>query len=110
MPSSFESSSGVRWFAMTLLPVQQKSPSARRASRASSKLPRGCRQESTGLPSQHIHQQSMYYLVRTEAKQLEERFAEVEGTRLRYLVGGAGSPLCLVHGLGGAGSNWVELA
>ena len=52
----------------------------------------------------------MYYLVRTEAKQLEERFAEVEGTRLRYLVGGAGSPLCLVHGLGGAGSNWVELA
>src|SRR3954453_19333754 len=40
IPSSFESSSGVRWFAMTLLPEQQKSPSARRASRARSKLPR----------------------------------------------------------------------
>src|SRR5918912_1298259 len=42
----------------------------------------------------------------TDAKReipgLEERFAEVRGTRLRYLVGGEGEPLVLVHGLGGA--------
>lgn len=41
---------------------------------------------------------------------LEERWATVRGTRLRYFVGGAGPPLLLVHGLGGAASNWVELA
>ena len=33
----------------------------------------------------------------------------VKGTRLRYFVGGSGPPLVLVHGLGGAASNWVEL-
>lgn len=36
----------------------------------------------------------------------EERFAE----GLRYLVAGEGEPLVLVHGLGGAASNWVALA
>ena len=41
---------------------------------------------------------------------LEERFAELRGVRMRYFVGGDGSPLILVHGLGGAGSNWAELA
>ena len=41
---------------------------------------------------------------------LDERWATVRGTRLRYFVGGAGPPLVLVHGLGGAASNWVELA
>lgn len=40
----------------------------------------------------------------------EERRAEVRGASLRYLVGGAGPPLLLVHGLAGAASNWVELA
>jgi pimeloyl-ACP methyl ester carboxylesterase len=40
----------------------------------------------------------------------EERFAEVRGCRLRYLVGGDGEPLVLVHGLGGAAANWVALA
>lgn len=40
----------------------------------------------------------------------EERFAEVKGVRMRYFVGGAGPPLVLVHGLGGAASNWAELA
>src|SRR5438093_4006907 len=29
---------------------------------------------------------------------------------MRYFVGGEGSPLLLVHGLGGAASNWIELA
>jgi pimeloyl-ACP methyl ester carboxylesterase len=41
---------------------------------------------------------------------VEERFAEVRGTRLRYLVGGEGKPLVLVHGLGGAAANWLALA
>jgi pimeloyl-ACP methyl ester carboxylesterase len=48
----------------------------------------------------------------TDAKlpRLEERFAAVKGVRMRYFVGGAGPPLVLVHGLGGAASNWTELA
>ena len=41
---------------------------------------------------------------------LDERRAAVGGSSLRYLVGGAGPPLVLVHGLAGAASNWVELA
>jgi pimeloyl-ACP methyl ester carboxylesterase len=40
----------------------------------------------------------------------EERSAEVRGTRLRYFVGGDGPPVVLVHGLGGAATNWCELA
>jgi pimeloyl-ACP methyl ester carboxylesterase len=47
----------------------------------------------------------------TDAKLLglEERFAEVKGVRMRYFLGGEGPPLLLVHGLGGAASNWTEL-
>jgi pimeloyl-ACP methyl ester carboxylesterase len=41
---------------------------------------------------------------------LEERFADVKAVRMRYFVGGTGPPLILVHGLGGAASNWTELA
>jgi pimeloyl-ACP methyl ester carboxylesterase len=40
----------------------------------------------------------------------EERWADVRGVRMRYFVGGEGSPLVLVHGLSGAASNWCELA
>jgi pimeloyl-ACP methyl ester carboxylesterase len=40
----------------------------------------------------------------------DERFALVKGVRIRYLVGGAGPPIVLLHGLGGAASNWVVLA
>lgn len=40
---------------------------------------------------------------------LEERSLDVKGVRMRYFVGGAGPPLVLVHGLGGAASNWTEL-
>jgi pimeloyl-ACP methyl ester carboxylesterase len=40
----------------------------------------------------------------------EERFAEIRGVRMRYFVSGEGEPLVLVHGLGGAASNWTELA
>jgi pimeloyl-ACP methyl ester carboxylesterase len=50
----------------------------------------------------------------TEAKVelpgFEERFAEMRGWRLRYLVAGEGDPLVLVHGLAGAASNWLALA
>jgi pimeloyl-ACP methyl ester carboxylesterase len=51
----------------------------------------------------------------TEAKVipgLDERFAEVRGCRLRYFVGGEGNgaPIVLVHGLGGAAVNWVDVA
>jgi pimeloyl-ACP methyl ester carboxylesterase len=51
----------------------------------------------------------------TDAKErglrgFDERTATVRGVRLRYFVGGEGPPLVLVHGLGGAASNWVELA
>jgi pimeloyl-ACP methyl ester carboxylesterase len=41
---------------------------------------------------------------------LEERWATVRGARGRYFVGGDGPSLVLVHGLGGAASNWFELA
>jgi pimeloyl-ACP methyl ester carboxylesterase len=43
---------------------------------------------------------------KVELPGFEERFAE----GLRYLVGGEGEPLVLVHGLGGAASNWIALA
>jgi pimeloyl-ACP methyl ester carboxylesterase len=49
----------------------------------------------------------------TAAKDLpgcEERFAEIKGVRMRYLVAGSGPPVILVHGLGGAASNWIALA
>src|ERR687896_1947420 len=39
-----------------------------------------------------------------------ERRAAVKGVRLRWFVGGEGPPIVLVHGLGGAASNWIELA
>ena len=45
----------------------------------------------------------------TEDK-LSERLLEAKGGCVRYLVGGAGPPLVLVHGLGGSATNWCELA
>jgi pimeloyl-ACP methyl ester carboxylesterase len=45
----------------------------------------------------------------TELSPLEERWVEHHGSRLRYFVGGDGPALVLVHGLGGAASNWCEL-
>jgi pimeloyl-ACP methyl ester carboxylesterase len=51
----------------------------------------------------------------TDAKVIggfEERIAAVKGCRLRYFVGGPrrGRPLILIHGLGGAAANWVDVA
>lgn len=39
-----------------------------------------------------------------------ERWADVRAVRMRYLVGGSGPPLVLVHGWTGAAANFVELA
>ena len=47
---------------------------------------------------------------KVELPGFEERFAEVRGCRVRYLVAGEGAPLLLVHGLGGAAANWLALA
>ena len=47
---------------------------------------------------------------KVELPGFEERFLEARGCRLRYLVAGEGDPLLLVHGLGGAASNWLGLA
>jgi pimeloyl-ACP methyl ester carboxylesterase len=44
------------------------------------------------------------------ASGFEERLEPVKGVRLRWFVGGDGPPLVLLHGLGGAASNWTELA
>ena len=40
----------------------------------------------------------------------EERTLAFRGTTLRYLVGGSGPPILLVHGLGGAAPNWRLIA
>ena len=39
-----------------------------------------------------------------------ERAAELDGSRLLYRVGGDGPAVVLVHGLGGAATNWSSLA
>jgi 4,5:9,10-diseco-3-hydroxy-5,9,17-trioxoandrosta-1(10),2-diene-4-oate hydrolase len=39
----------------------------------------------------------------------EPHFAEIEGIRTRYFVGGEGPPLTIVHGLGGAAVNFTRL-
>jgi len=39
----------------------------------------------------------------------EPHFAEIQGIRTRYFVGGEGPPLTIVHGLGGAAVNFTRL-
>lgn len=55
-----------------------------------------------------------YALVRTDAKPEIEGFEEDSlthaGTRIRYVKGGSGPPVVLVHGLGGMASNWRLVA
>jgi pimeloyl-ACP methyl ester carboxylesterase len=45
----------------------------------------------------------------TDAKPLLSGFTERFSGPVRYLVGGEGAPLVLVHGLGGSAANWAEL-
>jgi pimeloyl-ACP methyl ester carboxylesterase len=47
---------------------------------------------------------------RHEPAGFEAREIQHRGVPVRYLVGGAGPPLVLVHGLGGAASNWLLVA
>jgi 3-oxoadipate enol-lactonase len=47
---------------------------------------------------------------KVELPGFEERFVDVRGCRLRYLIAGEGEPLLLVHGLGGAAANYLLLA
>jgi pimeloyl-ACP methyl ester carboxylesterase len=37
-------------------------------------------------------------------------FAEIDGVRTRYFLGGEGPPLTMIHGLGGAAVNFTKLA
>jgi len=46
----------------------------------------------------------------THLEGFAERSMEIRGVRLRFFVGGTGDPVILVHGLGGAASNYAELA
>jgi pimeloyl-ACP methyl ester carboxylesterase len=41
---------------------------------------------------------------------LEERWSDVRGVRLRWFEGGSGPTVMLIHGYGGAGSNWTLVA
>jgi len=72
---------------------------------------------STGLTRPVLQNHSSveeYALVRTDGKPGIPGFAlrelEWRGTPLRYAAGGSGPPLVLVHGLGGAASNWRLVA
>jgi pimeloyl-ACP methyl ester carboxylesterase len=54
-----------------------------------------------------------YFSFVTEATLLpgfRSHFAEIEGVRTRYFLGGEGPPLTMVHGLGGAAVNFTKLA
>lgn len=67
------------------------------------------------LPALQKHPLSEEYAsVLTDRKPRLEGFEQRElvcrGTRLHYAVGGDGSPLVLVHGLGGTIENWRALA
>src|SRR5215217_5669068 len=118
MLSSFDSSSGVRWFGMPLPPCcglgsirTRKNPTACGHDRAC--VRRICH---AGLRHPALREQSSLGIlmrsedVRNDLPSFEERFADLRDVRLRYYVGGEGAPLVLVHGLGGAASNWVGVA
>jgi pimeloyl-ACP methyl ester carboxylesterase len=64
------------------------------------------------LPKHSSRQE--YALEVTDGKQdlggFEDRELTVSGSRVRYLTGGSGPPLVLVHGLGGMATNWRLVA
>jgi hypothetical protein len=43
------------------------------------------------------------------AQSLESRFADVNGTRIHYLAGGAGEPIILLHGYAQTSYMWRPL-
>ena len=45
----------------------------------------------------------------TRMSGLEPRSLAAAGGAVRYLAGGSGEPLLLLHGLGGSAANWVEV-
>jgi pimeloyl-ACP methyl ester carboxylesterase len=49
-------------------------------------------------------------VAKPELDGFDERFLHTRATRMRYLVGGDGPPLALVHGFAGAASNFAALA
>src|SRR5476649_1417932 len=94
----------------------------RRALRRVGPYPRlSIRRASVGPSFRSIHHEGEYAPMLTESKPFapchedepagfEERELRHHGAVVRYLVGGAGPPLALVHGLGGAASNWRLVA
>src|SRR6266516_8164968 len=116
IPSSFDSSSGVRWFAISLLSEVLKNPPARAAPTGQSTTPIWCSAGIRGPASPSDSSSPRITVMVNDARTdgelpgFDERFADVRGCRLRYLLGGEGDPLLLVHGLGGAAANWLALA
>src|SRR5436309_3505118 len=108
IPSSFESSSGVRWFDIAASFEQQKSPLAEIAE-LGSKVARLSLRESTGPLPKVVHRISQYSARVTSAMNIS-RLDEVRQGGLRVFVGGEGRPVLLLHGLGGAARNWERIA
>src|SRR6188474_2248981 len=62
-------------------------------------------------PSKSMHEG--YFSFVNEATLLpgfRPHFAEIDGVRTRYFLGGEGPPLTMVHGLGGAAVNFTKIA
>jgi pimeloyl-ACP methyl ester carboxylesterase len=47
--------------------------------------------------------------IRLRFSGIRSEFASVDGQRIRYFVGGSGTPIVLVHGLGSRSEDWVGL-
>src|SRR5205807_289343 len=96
------------------LPLERKNPPRATRWRARSHPRLSSLRTSLCPPCGSIHYPEEYALLVTDGKHrlpgFEERELEWRGTRLRYAVGGDGSPLVLVHGLGGTVENWRALA
>src|SRR6202795_3673048 len=51
----------------------------------------------------------MYARCMSNPSGFTERFAKVNGTRLRYLIGGQGNPVVLLHGYAETGHMWLPI-
>jgi pimeloyl-ACP methyl ester carboxylesterase len=47
--------------------------------------------------------------IQTERPQLTSKFVTVDGTRLHFVIRGAGRPVVLIHGNPGSGQDWTRL-